>query len=70
MESCKAFKMSLQKPKHRNKKEIIKNKNVFNYNKTDKVSNKIKNKVITTIKTNCKCGCGSIKPLKPYKNIK
>jgi hypothetical protein len=65
MEICKAFKKSLEKPKHRDKKEVIKNKNVFNYSKNDKVSNKEKNKVITTIKKKCGCGCGDIKTFKP-----
>ena len=63
MESCKAFKMSLQKKHSREKKEVIKNKNVFNYKK-DKVSNKEKNKVVTVLKKKCECGCGDIKTFK------
>lgn len=64
MESSKIFKNSLEKPKHKDKKEVIKNKNVFNYKnlkKNEKVSNKEKNKVIATIKKKCDCGCGDIK---------
>jgi hypothetical protein len=61
MDSTKNFKNSLIKPKTREKKEVIKNKDVFNY-KNQKVSSKEKNKVVAVIKKKkCDCGCGHSK---------
>jgi hypothetical protein len=65
MDSTKNFKNSLIKPKTREKKEVIKNKDVFNY-KNQKVSSKEKNKVVAVIKHSknmkkCDCGCGHSK---------
>jgi len=61
MESTRTFKKNLESKKHREKKEIIKNKDIFNYKKDKKVSNKEKNKVVKVIKKKCGCGCGDIK---------
>ena len=57
MDSTKNFKNSLIKPKRREKKEVIKNKDVFNY-KNQKVSSKEKNKIVAVIKKKKKCDCG------------
>ena len=56
MDSTKLFKNSLIPPKIRQRKEVIKNKDVFNY-KGKNVSNKEKNKVVAVIKKKCDCGC-------------
>ena len=60
MDSTKLFKNSLIPPKKREKREVIKNKNVFNY-KGQNVSNKEKNKVVAVIKKKCNCGCSHSK---------
>jgi len=59
MESTKLFKNSLIPPKIRQRKEVIKNKDVFNY-KNQKVSNKEKQKVVAVIKPKCNCNSKNI----------
>jgi hypothetical protein len=49
MEKNKSFNESL-KPKITEKKQIIRNKDIFNYKKDKNISSKQKNKVVTVLK--------------------